>query len=405
MAAPQTPPVRPAAYGRSDDDFATTGFAQALFSASTQARPEASPAHSTTQAAPQASTARPTSYGRSDDDSAATGFAAGGSRRNAKDARQQPKEQDKRAVPAPVTISLPTPIVPPLPDGEDARAKVAVESPADTDEPAVNQTANAGSAPEVSNPAAPANSRLAPDIEMAFAVRVQPAPAASAEPAVPQLPLQRETAATAQPLLKKTTENDTADQTVVQPVAAGAGSFLASDGQSFAQAETAAPPSSAPAAPAKPVEVKVLETPPKPAAVPLKDISLQVGQSGGQNVEVRLTQQTGEIRVAVRTGDFELAHGLQQGLSDLVGRLQENGSRAEAWRPGGPAVQSGPVLESRSSPSGSQKDDSQSYSGGSQQQQDGRRQSQSHRPAWVEELESSITGGDQSQGATYGIGS
>jgi hypothetical protein len=275
---------------------------------------------------------------------------------------------------------------------------VAVESPADTDEPAVNQTANAGSAPEVSNPAAPANSRLAPDIEMAFAVRVQPAPAASAEPAVPQLPLQRETAATAQPLLKKTTENDTADQTVVQPVAAGAGSFLASDGQSFAQAETAAPPSSAPAAPAKPVEVKVL-------AVPLKDISLQVGQSGGQNVEVRLTQQTGEIRVAVRTGDFELAHGLQQGLSDLVGRLQENGSRAEAWRPGGPAVQSGPVLESRSSPSGSQKDDSQSYSGGSQQQQDGRRQSQSHRPAWVEELESSITGGDQSQGATYGIGS
>jgi flagellar basal-body rod modification protein FlgD len=241
---------------------------------------------------------------------------------------------------------------------------VAVESPADTDEPAVNQTANAGSAPEVSNPAAPANSRLAPDIEMAFAVRVQPAPAASAEPAVPQLPLQRETAATAQPLLKKTTENDTADQTVVQPVAAGAGSFLASDGQSFAQAETAAPPSSAPAAPAKPVEVKVLETPPKPAAVPLKDISLQVGQSGGQNVEVRLTQQTGEIRVAVRTGDFELAHGLQQGLSDLVGRLQENGSRAEAWRPGGPAVQSGPVLESRSSPSGSQKDDSQSYTGG-----------------------------------------
>jgi len=153
------------------------------------------------------------------------------------------------------------------------------------------------------------------------------------------------------------------------------------------------------------VEAKVLETPPKPAAVPLKDISLQVAQSGNQGVEVRLTQQSGELRVAVRTADSELAHGLQQGLSDLVGRLQENGSRAEAWRPGGPVVQPGPVFESRSSPGGSQKDDSQSHSGGSPQQQDGRRQSHSQRPAWVEELESSITGGEQSQGATYGIGS
>jgi hypothetical protein len=333
-------------------------------------------------------------------------LVAAGSRRSAKDARQQPKEQDKRAVPAPVT--LPLPIAPAPLDGEAAQANLAGESPAETDKPAVNQTANADSAPEISNPPAPASTPLAQKVEMAFAVRVQPGQAASAEPTASQLPLQRETAASMQPLPKKTTENDTADQTVVQPVAAGAGSFLTSHGQSFAQAEAAAPPSAAPAAPAspvKPTEAKVLETPPKPAAVPLKDISVQVGQSEGQKVEVHLTQQTGEIRVAVRTGDSELAHGLQQGLSDLVGRLQENGSRAEAWRPGGSAVQSGPVFESRSSPSGSQKDGSQSYSGGSDQQQDGRRQSHSQRPAWVEELENSITGGDQSQGATYGIGS
>ena len=75
---------------------------------------------------------------------------------------------------------------------------------------------------------------------------------------------------------------------------------------------------------------------PKPATVPLKDISLQVAQPGAQKVEVRVVQQSGELRVAVRTGDSDLAHGLQQGLSDLVGRLQENGFRAEAWRPGGP---------------------------------------------------------------------
>ena len=404
--------MHPAAHGRSDDESATAGFAQALSSASTQARPEASPVHPLTQATPQASLVRPSAYDRTGEGFAATGFAqamlvAGGSRRNAKDTRQQPKEQDKRAVPAPIAISMPTPLAPPLPDGEDARANAA-ESPEDTAEPGVSQSANADSAPEISNPPALANPPLAPDVEMAFAVRVQPAAPTGAEPGVSQLPLQRETAASAQPLPKKTNDNGTVDQTVVQPMAASTGSLLGSHGQSFAQAETAAPPSAAavaPVAPSKPVEAKVLETPPKPAAVPLKDISLQVAQSGNQGVEVRLTQQSGELRVAVRTADSELAHGLQQGLSDLVGRLQENGSRAEAWRPGGPVVQSGPVLESRSSPGGSQKDDSQSHSGGSPQQQDGRRQSHSQRPAWVEELESSITGGEQSQGATYGIGS
>jgi len=404
--------MHPTAHGRSDDDFATAGFAQALSSASTQARPEASPVHPLTQATPQASLVRPSAYDRTGEGFAAAGFAqamlvAGGSRRNAKDTRQQPKEQDKRAVPAPIAISMPTPLAPPLPDGEDARANAA-ESPEDTAEPGVSQSANADSAPEISNPPALANPPLAPDVEMAFAVRVQPAAPTGAEPGVSQLPLQRETAASAQPLPKKTNDNGTVDQTVVQPMAASTGSLLGSHGQSFAQAETAAPPSAAavaPVAPSKPVEAKVLETPPKPAAVPLKDISLQVAQSGNQGVEVRLTQQSGELRVAVRTSDSELAHGLQQGLSDLVGRLQENGSRAEAWRPGGPVVQPGPVFESRSSPGGSQKDDSQSYSGGSQQQQDGRRQSHSQRPAWVEELESSITGGEQSQGATYGIGS
>jgi hypothetical protein len=404
--------MHPTAHGRSDDDFATAGFAQALSSASTQARPEASPEHPLTQATPQASLARPGAYGKNEEGLAATGFAqvilgAAGSRRNVKDSRQQPKEQDKRPATAPVTMSLPTVVTAPLPDIEGAPVRGAAESPAETDEPAINQDATADSAPEVSRPPAAANPPLTSDTELAFAVRVQPAAAAGTEPGVSQPPLQRETVVSAQPLLKKTTENDTADPAVVQPVAAGAGSFLASHGQTLAQAETAVPASTAPdtpSAPAKAEEAKFIETPSKPAAVPLKDISLQVAQSGGQKVEVHLTQQTGEIRVAVHTGDSELAHGLQQGLSDLVGRLQESGSRAEAWRPGGPSVQTGPVLESSSSPSGSPRDDSQSYSGGSQQQQDGRRHSQSQRPAWVEELESSI-GTEQSQGATYGIGS
>jgi hypothetical protein len=118
-----------------------------------------------------------------------------------------------------------------------------------------------------------------------------------------------------------------------------------------------------------------------------------------------VVQQSGELRVAVRTGDSDLAHGLQQGLSDLVGRLQENGFRAEAWRPAS-AMSASSVVESRTSSGASQNGDAPSYSGGSQQREGERRQgqSQSQRPAWVEELENSSGNGEQSQGASYGIG-
>jgi len=153
------------------------------------------------------------------------------------------------------------------------------------------------------------------------------------------------------------------------------------------------------------VEVEVFETQPKPATVPLKDITLQVATPGTQKVEVRVVEQSGELRFAVHTGDSDLAHGLQRGLTDLVGRLQETGFHAEAWRPGASAVQSGPVFESRTSPGGSQKGDSQPNPGGSQQQPEEQRQNQPQRPAWVEELENSMAGSKQSQGATYGIGS
>jgi len=87
-----------------------------------------------------------------------------------------------------------------------------------------------------------------------------------------------------------------------------------------------------------------------------------------------------------------------------VGRLQESGFRAEAWRPGS-TVPSTPVLESRTNSGASQNGDAQSYSGGSHQREDERRRGQSQQPGWVEELENSTRGGEQSQGASYGIGS
>jgi hypothetical protein len=156
-----------------------------------------------------------------------------------------------------------------------------------------------------------------------------------------------------------------------------------------------------PAAPVDPPENK-LESQPKPPQA-LKDISFQVTQPDSQKVQVRLVEQSGELRVAVHAGDSDLTHGLRQGLSDLVGRLQENGFRAETWRPAGSGPLEGSTPETASGDNNSSNSDSQAQPGWSQQ--DGGRQNQdrSNRPHWVEELESSLTSTGQNAGVSYGI--
>ena len=326
----------------------------------------------------------------------------------ARGAQSSWKETERQAQPTD------TQVAPPVQAPVTAPAfTAAAEAPPDAGQPAVTRAAGIDPVGETSNPPAPGAPPLAPTGELAFAARVQPAATASAAPsAAPTAsprPLQSGVAVPAQASSKKMTESDDASPTAVSPIAARAGASAASYGHAFANPEVPSPPpapASTASTPSRPVEAKwAPEVQPKSAAVPLKDISLQVAQPGAQKVEVRVVQQSGELRVAVRTGDSDLAHGLQQGLSDLVGRLQEDGSRAEAWRPGS-TVASTPVLESRTNSGASQNGDGQSYSGGSHQRGEGeRRQGQFQRPGWVEELENSTGGGEQSQGASYGIGS
>jgi hypothetical protein len=126
---------------------------------------------------------------------------------------------------------------------------------------------------------------------------------------------------------------------------------------------------------------------------PLENLSIQLPRSNSDRVEVRLTQQSGEVHVAVRTTDPDLANGLREGLPDLVGRLQESGFRTDTWRPAGGTSPAGPAPETQNASSHTHGNDYQSNSGGSQQHSDQRDQNQSKRPHWVEELESSITMG------------
>jgi len=118
-----------------------------------------------------------------------------------------------------------------------------------------------------------------------------------------------------------------------------------------------------------------------------------------QKVEVRLVQQAGELRVAVRTADPDLAHGLREGLPDLVGRLQENGTRAEAWRPANTAIPTTQQAAQTNQTSGrGHSGDTPSHNNSSQQDGNQRQRQSSSRPQWVDELDSSLTGAAASQG-------
>jgi hypothetical protein len=50
-------------------------------------------------------------------------------------------------------------------------------------------------------------------------------------------------------------------------------------------------------------------------------------------VDVRLIERSGEVRVAVRTPDAQLAGDLRANLSTLATRLEQSGFRAETWHP------------------------------------------------------------------------
>jgi hypothetical protein len=65
----------------------------------------------------------------------------------------------------------------------------------------------------------------------------------------------------------------------------------------------------------------------------LRDFSLKLGGADQDKLEVRVVETAGQIRVAVHSPDPELRTSLQQGLGDLVGKLENHGLRAETWTP------------------------------------------------------------------------
>src|SRR5205807_1928170 len=76
------------------------------------------------------------------------------------------------------------------------------------------------------------------------------------------------------------------------------------------------------------------EVPPAaaPRSEPSRDITLRLSEDN-KSVEVRLVERSGELRVAVRSPDAQVAESVRAGLSDLVERLDQRGFETEVWRP------------------------------------------------------------------------
>ncbi len=187
---------------------------------------------------------------------------------------------------------------------------------------------------------------------------------------------------------------DPADQAPAQNASARAGLWALREVSSQSASPQTAEASGAPVKDLAPPALRADSSPQK-APGPLKDISIQLGQTPQEKVDLHLTERAGEMRMAVRAADPEMAHSLRQALPELVNRLQENGFRAEAWRPAGIVSGTGPLRETRESPSNSRGGDPQQQSGWSQHPGGQRNQSQSDRPRWVAELESSFDGSEE----------
>jgi hypothetical protein len=133
-------------------------------------------------------------------------------------------------------------------------------------------------------------------------------------------------------------------------------------------------------------------------SAPVREVSIEVpgrtsAQGAPQTAQLKLVERGGEVYVAVRTPDGELAQSLRQHLGQLAARLEESGYRTETWRPveavAAGASTGGDVRResgrgSFSDPDSGGNRNGSAWSGGEnrQQQRDSR-----DRPSWIEYLE------------------
>lgn len=121
--------------------------------------------------------------------------------------------------------------------------------------------------------------------------------------------------------------------------------------------------------------------PTAPTAEPVRNVHMQLVNENNLRVDVRLIDRGGELHVSVKSADAGLTQSLQDHMSDLTSRLDQQHVQSEVWMP--------KTAEASSADAGSTRDFSSdknngSYSGNSDGRRDGQQQ---QKPDWVDALE------------------
>jgi len=132
---------------------------------------------------------------------------------------------------------------------------------------------------------------------------------------------------------------------------------------------------------------------------PVQELSVVVSARAGEDrdppqVQVRIVERGGEVKVAVHTPDVELSQALRERLGELVQRLEQTGYRTETWSPAETRLEGISRRESQAEQESADGRHSQNYSQGSAQHNARR---QKHRPEdqplWFESLTAAGFGG------------
>lgn len=125
-------------------------------------------------------------------------------------------------------------------------------------------------------------------------------------------------------------------------------------------------------------------SPDAPGTGAARDITLRLTADNQSTVEVRLSERAGEVRIAVRSADPEMAESMRARLPELVDRLGARGFETEIWRPQQAGASerggSGPNPDSHREQQG----EAPQQRGGSQQKRD------QPQPEWMEGLATSF---------------
>ena len=171
---------------------------------------------------------------------------------------------------------------------------------------------------------------------------------------------------------------------------------------------TAPPPT--PATPKAPLRALEVPPAPEPSTSPsqLKDLSFRIQQADGSAVQLRVTQHSGELRLAVHAANADLSQGLRESLGDLTKKLADGGFRAETWRPG-VAASPAPAQTNTSQNQDTNRNGSDArQQQGSGDQSSEQREQRQPRPRWAEDFEGGLLSATGSftgvlTGATHGI--